>query len=707
MSTLLTQGVAAHQAGRLDEAQTLYRRIIESDPGHADAWHLLGVAAYQNGQGEEAVARIRQALALKPDFAEAHSNLGNAFLALGHLAEAEICGRTALMVAPALPLALNNLSLVLRTRGQIEEAERCCRRALALDPDYLDARCNLADTLYALGRLTEAEDGYRRVVALTPRPAKACNNLGNVLKGLRRLGEAEAFYRQAAAIQPDFAEAHSNLGNLLNEGERFEEAEASCRKAVEINPNSAEARNNLGNALLGLGRLAEAEASYGDALAIRPDVAETHSNLGNAFNALRRSSEAEDCHRRALMLDPGYALAYSNLGNALRDLGRLEEAEGACRRALVIEPDLTEAHSNLGATLKDLGRLEDAGAQCLEALRLRPGFAMARANLAFTLFARGDIGAAWDAYEARWRQPDTLNPKRPFFQPWWRGEPLGGKEILIWGEQGLGDQILGASMLPGMTARGGKVLLECDGRLVDLFARSFPGAGVIPSRNPPSKRSGKADFQSPMFGLGRHLRPKLSDFPPHHGYLVADKAKRGHWKAWLGTLGPGRKVGISWRGRLIRADRPRHFVPLEWLAEILSIPGLVFVNLQYDGYHDDIAALRDTTGHIIQCPPDLDLTNDIDGCAALTAELDAVIGPATAVGLLAGALGIPTWMYALFPGSNEKEILGLDHVPWCPSIHVEKHGHGDDWGQTLSRIAQGLRAWCEAEAPLTPYRRQP
>jgi len=285
-------GVQHHNAGRLPEAENIYQQILQSEPNHHTALHLLGVIAHQVGKNDTAVDLIARALALKPDLAEAHSNLG---------------------------LALQDL-------GKSEDAIASYRKALGLNPDYAEAHNNLGIALQDLGKLDEAVAFYRKALGIKPNYAEAHNNLGSVLQELGKPEEAIASYRKALAIKPDLAEAHNNLGIAIRELGHLDEAVTSYRKALALNPDYAEAHNNLGIALQGLGKLDEAVTRYHKALAIKPDFAEAYYNLGNALQDLEKLDEAVASYRKALGLKPDYVEAHNNLGNALKKLGRLDEA---------------------------------------------------------------------------------------------------------------------------------------------------------------------------------------------------------------------------------------------------------------------------------------------------------------------------------------------------------------------------------------------
>jgi predicted O-linked N-acetylglucosamine transferase (SPINDLY family) len=306
-----------HQAGRLAEAEGIYRQILARCPDHADALHLLGVLAGQLGHLDTAIALISRAIVLNPYAPEYHANLGEPY----------------------------------RKAGQTERAVASIRRAVELKPDYAEAHNNLGITLFENGRLDEAITAFTRATQVKRDFAHAHNNRGSTLRELGRLEEAIAAYRQAVQHKPDYAEAYNNLGIALNDAGRLDEAMAAFRRTIELRPDHAEANNNLGVALNDKGERDEAIACYHRAIAIRPDYAEAHNNLGIALWGGGRLDEAIAAYRRAIEIQPDLAEAHSNLGTVYKDQGRINEAIDCFRRAVALRPDFSKAASNVVSTL--------------------------------------------------------------------------------------------------------------------------------------------------------------------------------------------------------------------------------------------------------------------------------------------------------------------------------------------------------------------
>ena len=247
-----------HQAGRFQEAETLYRQILQAQPTHADALHLLGVIAHQTGKHEIAVEHITRAIALNPGAVEYHCNIGEVY----------------------------------RAQGKLEEAVAHYREAIARHPAYAEAHCNLGIALNALGKASEAMSHYRQALALKPAFAEAYSNMGNVFQEQGNLTEAMAHYRQALALKPTYAEAHCNLGIALNARGNPSEAMVHYRQALMLKPTYAEAHCNLGNALKAQGKLEESVVHYRQALALTPHDVVAQMNLAAALYSQGQTLDA-------------------------------------------------------------------------------------------------------------------------------------------------------------------------------------------------------------------------------------------------------------------------------------------------------------------------------------------------------------------------------------------------------------------------------
>ena len=370
-------GLQHHAAGRLSEAETLYREALAEDPENIDALHFLGVIAYQRGNHSQAVQLISRALSHNASNASAHNNLGSALAAQGRRLEALSSYLDALALQPDYADALCNLGDVLKAGGKVQRALACYRKALSITlelpaaqaklkqrleelaqrgetvapgvtaagVDSVDTQINLGITLQEQGRIDEAMDCYRKVLAL--RPAEAHFNLGNAYKDQARLEEAIASYQKALALAPDFPAAHVNLGSTLAQRGRHQEAVACFRKALVFEPELAEACFNLGIASYHVGDLPSAKAALAKYLQARPDDRAALTVLGEAYSRSNELDEAAGCFERVLANDPGAAEAHNQLANVLRNQARHREAIRHYELAILHDSNPVIAFQNL------------------------------------------------------------------------------------------------------------------------------------------------------------------------------------------------------------------------------------------------------------------------------------------------------------------------------------------------------------------------
>jgi protein O-GlcNAc transferase len=377
--------VALHQAGRLPEAEELYRAILNVKPDDYDCLHLLGVIYHQRGDHEQAVRHIEAALTINPRLPSAYNNRGNALSELHRIVEALASYDNAIAVEPAYVEAWVNRGITLAQLGRFEEALASYDRAAVLRAADAAIWHNRGNALNELSRFTEAVASYDRAITLQPDHAGAFYNRGNALAALERFGEAVASYDRVIALNPGHAEAFNNRGNVLAAQKRFDAAVASYEMAIARKPGYAAALINHGLALYELKRFDEALTSYDQAVAIRPGDAAAFNNRGNVFQAKKLFEEAVASYDQAIALAPDDAEALSNRGNALRELKRLDEALASCDRAIEIKPGHGGAWINRAIVLGELKQCDTALVSYNRAIALKPEDARAFYNRGNTL----------------------------------------------------------------------------------------------------------------------------------------------------------------------------------------------------------------------------------------------------------------------------------------------------------------------------------
>jgi Tfp pilus assembly protein PilF len=422
-----------------------------------------------------------------------------------------------------------------------------------------------------------------------------------------------------------------------------------------------------------------------------PEVAQGWNALGNVAKLRGELAQSAAHYRRALELEPEAAGVWVNLGMCLRSAGRTADAISALDRALTLDAGNPEALVTRAAALSDAARYEAAEASLRALLVAHPDHAQAHALLAHVMLLNGRFAEGWDEYQWRWRLPNA-ETLPPLAIPQWDGSPAPGRLLLLRSEQALGDQIMLASCVPDVAARVGEVWLECDPRLVTLFAGSFPGMRVFPRADRgsgvPAASSRQPDLQIPLGDLPRMFRRRMADFPHRGGYLRADPERVARWRARLAASGARPHIGISWRGGARATRQPLRSIPAAEWAPVLSRARASFVSLQYGAVEDELDALRALPGRpTVRHFPEA--IADYAETAALVTALDLVVSVQTAVVHLAGALGRPTWV--LVSAAPEwRYMAGGERMPWYDSVRLLRQQHLRDWAPVMTEVARRL-----------------
>jgi predicted O-linked N-acetylglucosamine transferase (SPINDLY family) len=419
LQAALRQAVEHHRAGRLSQAEQLYRAILQQQPKQPDANHNLGLIAVQVGRHDVALPHFQAALAALPTHEQYLLSCAGSLLACGRAADAQALLELALHQgvrsdalqamldktrngsttsatsrasdAAAVPQQdLQNL-IALFNAGRHAEVETLAQQHLQGFPESGFLWKILGASLQIQGK--DALPALRRAVALLPGEADAHNNLGVALQRAGRHEEAAACSRRALDINPEFVEAHRNLGNALFELKEYEPAAASFRHALQLRPD-AETQVNLGIALRDLGQREQALACFKEAEQRRPDSAIVQHHLACALLGLGQADAAIAAYRRAIALDPHLVVALISLGNLLQRQGHSEEAAALYGQAVAARPDHAEAHNNLGVALRDLGRHADALTAFERAIACKADFAAAYSNRGSALLDLGRLDEA-------------------------------------------------------------------------------------------------------------------------------------------------------------------------------------------------------------------------------------------------------------------------------------------------------------------------
>ena len=515
----------------------------------------------------------------------------------------------------------------LAAKGDLAGAEAQFARAAALAPRSPDVQAELGLVQLKLGLAEEAAERFAQVLSLAPRHISSLINRGTALKALGRMDEAEASYRGALQVEPGHAAAVRNLCILLTLTERHADALKAADRALS-RARTPEAFIARGDAHYGLGRFEDALTSYLQASKLASDPYETMIKQGLARTALRQYPEALALLDQAVALRPADHLAYH-------------------RRA----PARLVTH---------------------------------------------DFEGGWKDYEYRWENDLFRSASAAMVSPQVRQhlhlrlsvDDLRGQRVLLVGEQGIGDQVMFASMIPDLVKVAASVTCVCDDRLVSLFSNAFPGVSFT---GPLSANLSRSAFDRvvAMGSLGHVFRNRIEDFPGEAYLRPRDEACE-RWAARLGPRPQGLRIGISWRGGTPSTERATRSLALTDFAPLLDLPACEAVSLQYGDAREEVAAVNAGLKTPIRIFPAAEI-DDFEALSGLISNLDMVVSVQTSVVHLTGALGKealvmvpynPIWRYGA-SGSA---------MPWYRSVRLFRQPRPQAWEPVIAQVVDAVGA---------------
>jgi tetratricopeptide (TPR) repeat protein len=545
----------------------------------------------------------------------------------------------------------------LQHSGDHAQARALCEGILSRDPGHAGAHCLLGALHGQQGNLERASVHLTEATRLAPQLQDAHLGLGNVHR-LRKDPEAAArSYRRALAIQDEAPEIHFSLALALREAGRPQQAVEHFERASSLSPGHPDAAREAALCHAQLGTYDRGIVLLERALREAPCAGDLHAALGFLQQKMHRPGAALEWYEKARALGHADAELYNNLGIVCQDLGRIPEALAHYDRAIELQPD----------------------------------FPLARFHRALARLLTGDYANGWPDYELRLISEDNPRPPGPYAR--WDGSALAGRTILVYGEQGLGDEIMFASCLPQIVDMAGRCVIECSAKLEPLFRRSFPRARVCAAAAarsvPDSIKAEPIECEAPSGSLPLYLRRSIAEFPRHQGYLKADPQRIAVWRERLCALGPGLKIGVSWQGGTHKTRSPLRSIPLARWLPIFGAAPAHFVSLQYGGVRAELDRLN--AEHGVRVTHWQEAIDDYDQTAALACALDLVISVQTAIVHLAGALGRPVWVMAPYSPEWRYGFTGA-RMPWYPSVRLFRQPSFGEWSPTIAEVAGEVAA---------------
>jgi hypothetical protein len=406
----------------------------------------------------------------------------------------------------------------------------------------------------------------------------------------------------------------------------------------------------------------------------------------DAASAAGQFDRAEALRRKILTIEPGHPSTANNLVVLLIRRDAHDEAETLARELITRDPGHVEALYNLGLILLKTGRLTDAEAQVRHVLDLRPDHARARFVLGLALLGQGRLAEGWPAFEARTAPVNAGRNIAPpsVAYPAWRGESLNGKSILIWMEQGLGDEIMMARYAAVLKGMGATVSLICKPMLAPLFRRLDGVDNFYIAEG--SLTMPRHDFWTYPMSMPGGCRTTLETIPASIPYLGPTEAAKAAWSGLDAPAGSRFRVGLVWKGSATLVnDRNRSLPGLETLKPLWGVSGAAFYSLQ-KGQDEGRAVTAPQDQPLIDLGPRL---TDLDQAAAAIDQLDVVVAVDTALAHLAGAMGKPCLLMLPAIAQDWRWMTG-DRSPWYPSLRLLRQRTPGDWAPVVEDIVADL-----------------
>ena len=577
--------------------------------------------------------------------------------------------------------------------GKKEGAIKELNNFLEKNPEDNIARYNLALMYENIENNTLAIKNYDIVISKDKKNWKARFNLYLIRIREKKFTDALKLINEVLIIKKDYQPALRDKALSLLNLKKPEDAMRFILQSIKIVPKDYIALNTLGLIYLQLNRIEEAEKLFLEIIKDFPSYISTYNNLGRCYSLQFKHEEALKYFKITLNKDPNYLDALNNIANYYNEVGSYKKALEYYYKALNIDKDNNELLFNIGCSYAYLKENKKAEKYYKKSFKLDPSNNKLNKNYAILLLSLQRYQEAWAIYDGRLdldefhSKNDTINNLKDKL---WKGKTINEKEqVLVVKEQGIGDEILHASMYSDLFKKFPNIKIESDKRLISIFERSFNKTNIfVPYNTYSLKKESLKKFNTIMYAgsLGRLFRNSIKDFPQTK-YLESDKKIDLVIKNKLKDL-KNFKIGISWISKRERYGKDKS-INLNLLKPILKLQKYSFINLQYGDTKDELQDFEKNERIKIHAIQDIDLFNDFESIASLLKNLDLLISVSNSTAHVAAALGVPTWIikpknHATFHYWNQPK----NTTPWYPSVKL--YSYFDGWKKTIEMVKNDL-----------------
>ncbi len=612
--------------------------------------------------------------------------LGFQYLNSGNLPAAGQLFDSVLQREPQNFAALNGHGFIALQQNLLPQALTDFQASLAVNAKQPFAYKMAGIVLGAMGRYEESMQAFAAALSLDVKDAEVYFNRANFRFQAGQVQESLADLDAAIKLKGSYLEARSNRANLLIQLGEYARAEKDLDYLLSKVTNNPDIWVAQGFVRYRLGKLREAMQSNERALRL---VAQHPDALLNSSSTAFEQKDYEAALRwaeRAQAVTPQRPEVFYAKANALAAMSRFQESMTEYDRALALNAKYVEALNARGLAKAALRQLDAAEADYDRAIVLRPEFSDAIYNKSYAQLEHGDFVGGWSGYERRFQIP-ALGIKHLPKLPVWDGQPLGGA-LLVCGEQGLGDQMLFASVIPDLLRTMNNIYFRVEPRLIELFQRSFPELRVISSKNPVPK---DVLAQVALGSLPQYFRRSVADFDQaRFPYLCSDAVRTAEFRALLGG-GVQKIIGLSWRSFNNRFTAHKS-MRLAELAPLFELPNATLVDLQYGDTKEEVGSAK-AVGLDFNQSVQIDQTQDVDGLASLIDACDVIVTVSNTTAHIAGALGKPVLL--MLPHQIGKlwywsECQGRSSL-WYPSVKSFHQRTPDSWQGTINEVVNYLK----------------
>ena len=535
---------------------------------------------------------------------------------------------------------------------------------------------NLLTDLYQKDQFEIALVKVKQLISQYPTDSNLFYIEGCCYKGLEQFDYAITSFKKAIELNHEFDLALTQIGTVYLKKEDYLTAQHFLNKAYSIETDSPNITTiyHLGLTYLKLKQYDDAINYFEQCIKMEHDHIQAINGLGVVYKEQSQYDQAIGLLKQALEIKADFYDAFFNLGSIYTSMHRHQEALDHLLEAKKIKPDSSELFCELGVFYQKSGQLDLSLLNFQKAIEMKPDYSQAIYNMSLTQLMTGHIKEGALNYEYRWKNEEFPSPRRTFNIPRWNGEDLTGKKILIWSEQGIGDEIMYASIIPEFEQLAEKVVIECAMKLALIFQWAFPWAEVKetgPVNCEHYTYYNEFDYQIPAGSLMRFFRHSIEDFKQKQKPFIP-RLKEGEQKVRdnLKLADNQLLIGICWRSSLQNVERSIHYLDVEELAPLQAIKNATFLAVQYDDCLPELDRVRDLNLPL-RYYTNIDQKEDLGSTCALLGACDMVISPGTAAVQIAAALGVPSLMFV--PTGHIQFSKNHKEIPWHPTVQRLDH----------------------------------